>query len=61
MTQARVLVGLLGLSLLSGGLVFGVVVQRSGAPFVPLLGFALATYGAWLLVQAVRWLGEEGA
>lgn len=57
MTQVRVLVGLLGLSLLSGGLVFGVVVQRSGAPFVPLLGFALATYGAWLLVQAGRRLG----
>jgi lipopolysaccharide export LptBFGC system permease protein LptF len=61
MTQARFLVGLLGLTLLAGGLVFGVVVQRSGAPFVPLLGFALATYGAWLLVQAVRRLGEEGA
>jgi hypothetical protein len=51
---ARLLFGLLGLALLAGGLAFGVLVQRSGAHVVPALGYALAVYGAWLLVQAVR-------
>ena len=54
MIAARLLFGLLGLALLAGGLAFGVLVQRSGAHVVPALGYALAVYGAWLLVQAVR-------
>lgn len=54
MTGARVIIGLLGLGLLLGGLAFGGLVRSIGAPVVWGLGFALATYGAWLLVQAVR-------
>lgn len=54
MTGARVLIGLLGSALLLGGLAFGALVKSIGAPVVWGLGFALATYGAWLLVQAVR-------
>jgi hypothetical protein len=49
-----VLIGLLGSALLLGGLAFGALVKSIGAPVVWGLGFALATYGAWLLVQAVR-------
>lgn len=54
MTAARLLVGLLGLALLVGGLAFGMLVRSIGAPVVWGMGFALATYGAWLLLQAVR-------
>lgn len=60
MTGARWIVGLLGAALLLVGLAFGVLVQRSGAPVVPLLGFAIATYGVWLLVRALRGFGPEG-
>ena len=58
MTVARVLVGILGLALLVGGLAFGVLVRSIGAPVVWGMGFALATYGAWLLLQAVRGPGS---
>lgn len=59
MTMARLIIGALGLALVLGGVVFGVVVERSGAPLVWGLGVLLATYGAWLLVQAVRGPGAR--
>lgn len=54
MTGVRFLIGLLGLALLVGGLAFGMLVKSIGAPVVWGMGFALATYGVWLLVQAGR-------
>ncbi|MEC7946749.1 MAG: hypothetical protein VX265_04215 [Myxococcota bacterium] len=54
MTTARIWIGLLGTTLLVCGLVFGTLVQRVGAPVVWSLGFLLAAYGAWLIVQAGR-------
>ena len=54
MRGARLLIGLLGAALLVGGIVFGTLVQRVGAPVVWGIGFALAAYGAWLILQAAR-------
>ena len=54
MKGARILIGLLGLALVVGGLAFGMLVKSIGAPVVWGMGFALATYGIWLLVQAGR-------
>ena len=54
MTAARLTIGLLGAALLSGGIVFGILVQRVGAPVVWGVGFVLAAYGAWLILQAAR-------
>lgn len=54
MIAIRLVVGVLGLVLVAGGATFGVFVQQTGAPWIWLLGWALAVYGAWLAVQAIR-------
>jgi predicted MFS family arabinose efflux permease len=57
-TAVRLITAVLGLTLAAGGVAFGVLVERIGAPWIWLLGFALATYGAWLVVQAIRMRGR---
>ena len=60
MIRARWIVGILGALLFLGGTLFGVLVQRIGAPVIWSLGLALGAYGVWLIVSALR-LGESAS